>query len=76
VKVAYLGAGSVVFCKNLVGDLLSFPEFKKDVHIALHDIDQDRLQTSETVARKLAASLGAEPKITAHLTRREALDGA
>ena len=75
-KVTYLGAGSVVFAKNLIGDLLSFPEFRENMHIALHDIDPDRLATTEAVAKKLAGALGAQPTITSHLDRREALDGA
>jgi alpha-galactosidase len=65
-----------VFAKTLIGDLLSFPEFRNNLHIALHDIDKERLSVSETVAHQLAASLGANAKITAHLDRREALDGA
>jgi len=28
IKVAMIGAGSVVFCKNLTGDILSYPEFR------------------------------------------------
>jgi alpha-galactosidase len=75
-KVTFLGAGSTVFAKNLIGDLLSFPEFRTGVHIALHDIDPERLSVSEQVARKLAASLGAEPVISATADRKAALDGA
>jgi alpha-galactosidase len=40
-RVAFIGAGSVVFTKNLLGDILAFPELH-DVEIALHDIDADR----------------------------------
>ena len=41
-KIAFIGAGSVEFTKNLLGDILSFPELA-DATIALHDIDQERL---------------------------------
>jgi alpha-galactosidase len=70
-----IGAGSTVFAKNLLGDILSFPELAES-HIALMDIDGERLRTSEVVASKVASAVGAHPKITAHTDRREALDGA
>jgi alpha-galactosidase len=74
-RVAFIGAGSVVFTRNLLGDILWFPELH-DVEIALHDIDADRLQTAEAIARLTARERGAAPRITAHLDRREAIDGA
>ena len=74
-KIAFIGAGSVVFTRNLLGDILWFPELH-DVEIALHDIDADRLSTAEAIARLTAEDRGAAPKITAHLDRREAIDGA
>ena len=43
IKVAMIGAGSVVFSKNLTGDILSFPEFK-DATFSYMDIDADRLE--------------------------------
>lgn len=75
VKIAFLGAGSTVFAKNLMGDILSYPELA-DVTFSLHDIDAQRLHTSEIVARKLAQALGAHPTIEATTDRRAALDGA
>ncbi len=74
-KITMIGAGSTVFAKNLLGDILGFPELAES-HIALMDINEERLRTSETVARKVAKALGANPKITTHTNRREALDGA
>ena len=74
-RVAFIGAGSVVFTKNLLGDILSFPELR-GIEIALHDIDPDRLATSEVMARYVARERDASPAISAHLGRREALDGA
>jgi alpha-galactosidase len=70
-----IGAGSTVFAKNLLGDILSFPELAES-HIALMDIDNERLKTSEIVARKVANAVGAQPRITTHTDRRSALDGA
>jgi alpha-galactosidase len=74
-KITLIGAGSTVFAKNLLGDILSFPELA-DSHIALMDIDNERLKTSEIVARKVAQAVGATPRITTHTDRRASLDGA
>lgn len=74
-KIAFIGAGSVVFTRALLGDILVFPELR-DVTIALHDIDPQRLETATTIARQTAAAIEVEPTIEAHLERRRALDGA
>jgi alpha-galactosidase len=74
-KISFLGAGSTVFAKNLLGDILSFPEFA-DITISLHDIDEARLHTSEIVARKIASALNIHPTIEATTDRRKSLDGA
>ncbi len=74
-KIAFIGAGSTVFAKNLLGDILSFPELS-GATISLHDIDAERLRTSEVVARRVAATLEARPTIEATADRRRALDGA
>jgi len=75
VKITFIGAGSTVFAKNLMGDILSFPELQ-DITLSLHDIDEERLRTSEIVARKTAQALGVNPKIEVSTDRRKALDGA
>jgi alpha-galactosidase len=74
-KIAMIGAGSTVFMKNLVGDILHEP-LLKDAEISLMDIDEQRLATSEIVAGKVAEALGARPRIRATTDRRKALDGA
>ncbi len=74
-KIAFIGAGSTVFAKNLLGDILSFPELS-GATISLHDIDAERLRTSEVVARRVAATLEARPTLEATADRRRALDGA
>ncbi|MCA9988831.1 MAG: alpha-glucosidase/alpha-galactosidase, partial [Anaerolineales bacterium] len=74
-KITMIGAGSTVFAKNLIGDILGYPELAES-ELVLHDIDQERLDTSEVVAHRVANALGAKPKISATLDRREALDGA
>jgi alpha-galactosidase len=74
-KITFIGAGSVVFTKNLLGDILSFPELQ-NCTISLHDIDPVRLETAEMMARWTARALGASPTIEAHLDRQAALAGA
>jgi len=74
-KIVLIGAGSTVFAKNLLGDILSFTELSGS-DICLHDIDEERLRTSEIVANRVARTLGAQPVISATLDRRRALDAA
>ena len=74
-KIALIGAGSTVFAKNLLGDILSFPELAES-EVALMDIDAERLRTSEVVARKVGEAVGSRPRIVATTDRRKALDGA
>jgi alpha-galactosidase len=74
-RIVLLGAGSTVFARNLIGDILGFPELA-GCELVLHDIDAERLGTSEVVARRVAAALGAAPSIVATTDRRRALDGA
>jgi alpha-galactosidase len=74
-RIAFVGAGSVVFTKNLLGDILDHPALC-EVEIALHDIDADRLATAESMARYVAGERGAAPAISAHADRREAIEGS
>lgn len=74
-RIVLVGAGSVEFTRNLLGDFLSYPELR-DSEIVLHDIDGDRLATAERMARWTAGALGATPTIRGSLDRREALAGA
>src|SRR3954454_12774632 len=74
-RMVLVGAGIVEFTRNLLGDILT-SEALKSSEIVLHDIDPDRLQTAERMARWTADTLGAKPTISAHLDRREALKGA
>ncbi len=74
-KISFLGAGSTVFAKRLLVDLLSYPELEGAV-FSLHDIDEERLRTSEVVARKVADAVGAHPVLETTTDRRASLDGA
>ncbi len=75
IKVAMIGAGSVVFSKNLTGDILSYPEFR-DAHFAYVDVNAERLEVGAALCRKVADALGANPKIEATADRRAALRDA
>jgi alpha-galactosidase len=75
VRIVFIGAGSVEFTKNLLGDILSFPELA-DAEIALHDIDEERLEAGEAIARWTNRAVGASATISSHLDRRAALEGA
>lgn len=73
--VAIIGAGSVEFTRELLGDILSFPELAT-TRVVLHDINPERLETAEAIARATARAADANPDITATTERRRALDGA
>ena len=64
-RIAFIGAGSVVFTKNLLTDIFSFPELKGTT-IALHDIDPERLETAGMMARWTSEQLDAGAKVEEH----------
>jgi alpha-galactosidase len=79
VKITFMGAGSTVFAKNVLGDsMLSEP--LHDAEIALYDIDGDRLRESKLMLDALNRNINDDrATITAHLgvaERKTALDGA
>ena len=74
-RIAIIGAGSTIFMRNVVGDVL-LTQSLRDCEIALMDLDEVRLKTSGICARKLAEAAAANPKISVTTDRREALRGA
>ena len=74
-KIAMIGAGSTVFMKNILTDILLEQPFAS-CEFALQDIDPKRLATSKLVAERVAEVLPVSPVITATEDRREALKGA
>ncbi len=78
-KIAFLGAGSTMFAKRLLGDCFFSPALR-DSHMALYDIDPTRLRDSVRVMTFLNDKLNqGRTRITAHLgvgQRRRALRGA
>ena len=75
VKLAFIGAGSTIFMKNIVGDMLHFPALR-DARISLMDIDPQRLEESRMVAEKMIATMGTGATVEATTDRARALDGA
>lgn len=79
VKIVFIGAGSTVFAKNILGDVMLTPSLQ-DSHIALYDIDEARLKESSMMVSNLNAAVnGGRAVVTSHLgveNRRGALDGA
>ena len=75
VKIVLIGAGSHVFSKATISDILSYPELR-DSTITLMDIAQEPLDLITTFAKKLVKQYGFATKIESTTNRREALDGA
>ena len=75
-KIAFVGAGSTVFTRNLIGDVVRFPALADATTFSLMDIDRGRLETSELVARRLVEAAGAGATVETTLDRRAALEGA
>ena len=74
-KITFIGAGSTVFAKNLLADILTFPELAEST-ITLFDVDEKRLQGTEKLASAIAHQLKANPNIERTTSRRAALEGA
>lgn len=73
--IAFVGAGSVVFTRDLLFDILGEPALAA-AELRLHDIDPGRLDTAERMAHRVASQLGAAPTVTAHRELAPALTGA
>jgi len=77
-KITFMGAGSTVFARNLLGDCMATPVLA-DSEISLYDIDGKRLEESETILRAINKGLGGKAKIKSYLgveNRKEALRGS
>ncbi len=78
-KIAFLGAGSTIFAKNILGDCM-LAEALAESHFALYDIDRARLDESRMMLENLNAQIDAgRARITCHLgpeERKDALHGA
>jgi alpha-galactosidase len=74
-KITFIGAGSSVFMKNIVGDVLQRRALA-GARVALMDINPTRLQESEIIAGKLIQTLGIAATVETYSDQRKALEGA
>lgn len=74
-KIAFIGAGSVVFSRTLILDILSCPELQNST-LCLMDIDAERLGVIEALARRAVRDKEVPARVEATTDRRRALDGA
>ena len=77
-KITFMGAGSTVFVRNVLGDCMC-SDALKDWEFSLYDIDPVRLQESYEIISAMNETKGGHGKVTAHLgveNRKEALRGA
>ena len=76
VKITFIGAGSTVFAKNVLGDAMLTPSLQQ-ADIALYDIDEDRLRESELMLKNINKNSNQNrATITSYYNRKEALRGA
>lgn len=74
-KITFLGAGSTVFAKNVLGDVMLTPALQ-DFEIALFDIDHERLSDSERILQNIKKTSGSTCTIRSYTNRKDALRGA
>jgi len=74
-KITFLGAGSTVFAKNVLGDCMTVDALQ-DFEFALFDIDEERLNDSELMLNHLKKNLNSTVTIKSYRNRKEALRGA
>ncbi|MFY9485508.1 MAG: alpha-glucosidase/alpha-galactosidase, partial [Bacillota bacterium] len=75
VKIAFMGAGSTVFAKSVLGDCMLTPALRGS-HLALYDIDPQRLKESESMLNNINNNYGKHATIVAYTDRKKALEGA
>ncbi|MDI6862434.1 MAG: alpha-glucosidase/alpha-galactosidase, partial [Pseudothermotoga sp.] len=76
-KITIIGAGSVRFAQQIIGDIAQTEELSKsDTHICLMDINEERLNASYVLAKKYVHELGSPVKIVKTAQMDEAIEGA
>jgi alpha-galactosidase len=74
-KITFMGAGSTVFAKNVLGDCMFVPALE-GFEFALYDIDEQRLKDSENMLNNLKNNYTKNISIKSYINRKEALRGA
>lgn len=76
IKITFIGAGSTVFAKNVLGDVMLTPALQ-EAHIALYDIDEERLKDSEIMLKNINKNSNKNrATIKSYNDRKEALRDA
>ena len=70
-KITFMGAGSTVFAKNVLGDCLLTPALESST-IALYDIDERRLSDSRLTLESINNNLGGKARIESYLGQTRA----
>lgn len=74
-KIVFIGAGSLIFTRNLTRDILTFP-LLKDATLTLVDIDSERLKFARELVQRIVDMGGYPARVEASTDRTEALKGA
>jgi alpha-galactosidase len=74
-KITFIGAGSLVFTRNLTNDILLTPALS-DSTIALMDVDARRLEQSRQIVQSMIDRRGSKATVVATLDRKEAIEGS
>lgn len=77
-KITFMGAGSTVFARNVIGDCMCVESLRDSV-FALYDIDAERLEESRTILEAMRNAKGGYGKIECYVgveNRKDALRGA
>jgi alpha-galactosidase len=74
-KIVLIGAGSMVFARNLIGDILTFPSLSEGT-LALVDTDEHKLGIITALAKRMVAQQKTNTRIESSSDRRQVLEGA
>ncbi len=74
-QITFIGAGSTMFARNILCDIFSFPELR-EITVMLEDLDEQRLDMTYRLARRLVEQEGYPAKILRTTNQKEALSGA
>jgi alpha-galactosidase len=75
-RVAFIGAGSIEFTRNVVTDLCTFAGLDAPMEFSLHDIGHERLRFAEALVGRIVEASGTKATVSAHTERTAALQGA
>ena len=76
IKVAFIGAGSIEFTRNVATDLCGFADLGDELELALYDISAERLAFAQRLVSQIVAQTGAKATVTATDDRAMAVSGA